>query len=213
MIRRADAGFVRMVDGLVVFWVVLWAALAGWVGFSLWELADVGNTLVQSGQTLDSAGQALQRAGDIPLIGDVPEQLGTQVRATGADIIDRGQEALAYGRQLAVLLAVSIGLAPVVPVLLPYLPARLARRREVETVRRLLRDPERRASLDVYLAHRAVDTVPLHRLERLTADPWGDLTHGRVGTLATAELARMGLTGDQRSDRRAGSAPEARGPF
>ncbi|PRY20207.1 hypothetical protein [Pseudosporangium ferrugineum] len=204
VLRRADAGFVRILDGLVVFWVVPWVALAGWIGFSLWELADVGNTLVQSGQTLDSAGQALQRAGDIPLIGDVPEQLGNQVRTTAADIIDRGQQSLAYGRQLAVLLAVAVGLAPVVPVLLPYLPARLARRREAETVRRLLRDPDRRPSLDVYLAHRAVSTLPLQRMEALTADPWDDLTHGRVGMLAAAELARMGIAGDRASAVRPG---------
>lgn len=193
LIRRANAATLSVIDGVVLFWLVLWAAVGTWVGFSLWELSAVGETLVQSGRTLDSAGQALQRAGDIPLIGRWPAQLGDDVRATAAELVHRGRETSAYGRRLGVLLAVTVSLAPVLPVLVPYLPARIARRREVTALTRLLRDPGRRRLVDFYLAHRAVDLVPLHRLEQASGDPWQDLADGRLGPLADAELARLGL--------------------
>jgi hypothetical protein len=131
LIRRADAASLGIVDGTVIFWLLLWSVVGGWVGFSLWELSALGDTIVQSGRTLDSAGQTLQDAGGLPLIGEWPQRLGDQVRATAADIVLRGRESAAYGRQLGVLLGVTVAMAPVVPVLAPYLPARISRRREV----------------------------------------------------------------------------------
>ncbi|MEU8230454.1 hypothetical protein AB0C12_12745 [Actinoplanes sp. NPDC048967] len=196
LIRRANAATLNVIDGLVLFWLLLWTAVGVWVGLSLWELAAIGDTLVQSGRTLDSAGEVLQDAGGLPLVGRWPGQLGDQVRATAAEIVGSGHDASAYGRRLAVLLAVTVGIAPVVPVLAPYLPARIARRREVAALTRLLRDPARRRMADFYLAHRAVDMVPLHRLQRVTDDPWRDLTDGLPQALADAELIRLGLRRD-----------------
>jgi hypothetical protein len=193
LIRRADAATLNVIDGIVLFWLLLWTAVGVWVGLSLWGLAAIGDTLVQSGRTLDSAGEVLQDAGGLPLVGRWPEQLGDQVRATAAEIVGTGRDTSAYGRRLAVLLAVTVGTAPVVPVLAPYLPARVARRREVTALRRLLRDPARRSMTDFYLAHRAVDLVPLHRLQQVTDDPWRDLTEGHPEVLAEAELRRLGL--------------------
>jgi hypothetical protein len=194
LIRRVDAASLGMFDGVVVFWLVLWSAVGGWVGFSLWELSDLGGTIVQSGRTLDSAGRTLQDAGNLPLIGEWPQRLGDEVRATAADIVSRGRETAAYGRQLAVLLGLTVALAPVVPVLAPYLPARAGRRREVDTIARLLHDPAHRRTVDFYLAHRALTLLPLHRLCHATDDPWRDLAEGRLRPLADAELSRLGLS-------------------
>lgn len=163
-------------------------------GLSLWELSALGDTIVQSGRTLDSAGRTLQEAGDLPLIGEWPQRLGDQVRATAADIVLRGRESAAYGRQLAVLLGVTVALAPVVPVLAPYLPARIIRRREVRAVVRLLRDPARHRTVDFYLAHRALTTLPPQRLCGTTEDPWRDMAEGRLRPLADAELSRLGIS-------------------
>ena len=190
LIRRADARWLSVIDGVVIFWLVLWAAIGWWVGFSLWHLAGVGDTLVQSGHTLDSTGEALGHVGDIPLIGHWPDRLGAEVRATAADIIGRGQESALYGRRLAVLLGLAVGLMAVVPILVSYLPTRVARRREVAAVRRMLRDPDRRWLLDFYLARRAVRTASLHRLEGFAGDGGRGLTEER---LAQAELDRLGL--------------------
>ncbi|MEV6842799.1 hypothetical protein [Actinoplanes sp. NPDC051411] len=189
LIRRADARWLNVVDSVVLFWLVLWTAVGCWVGFSLWHLAGVGDTLVQSGQTLDTAGQALQRVGDIPLIGQWPDRLGAEVRATAVEIIGRGRETALYGQRLAVLLGLTVGLVAIVPILAPYLPARITRRREVAAIRRMAGDPSRRPLLDFYLAHRAMGSMPLHRLERMAGHA-GALSEER---LAEAELGRLGL--------------------
>lgn len=193
LIRRVDAASLGVFDGVVLFWLVLWSVVGGWVGFSLWELSALGDTIVQSGRTLDSAGRTLQDAGDLPLIGEWPQRLGDEVRATAADIVSRGQETTAYGRQLGVLLGLTVALVPVVPVLAPYLPARIGRRREVRTIARLLHDPAHRRTVYFYLAHRAVTQLDLRRLCRTTDDPWRDLAEGRLRPLADAELSRLGL--------------------
>lgn len=196
LIRRTDAATLTMIDGLVIFWLVLWSVVGAWVGFSLWELSALGGTLVESGRTLDSVGQALQRAGDLPLIGAWPAELGDQVRATAAEIIARGEQSAAYGRQVSVLLAITVAVVPVLPVLVPYLPARVGRRRDVKAVARALQNPAQRRALEFYLAQRAVCLVPLRRLIPVTDDPWRDMAEGRLQTLADAELARLGLSGD-----------------
>lgn len=61
LIRRADARWLSVIDGVVLFWLVLWTAVGCWAGFSLWRLASPRERLVQSGSTVDSAGEALQR--------------------------------------------------------------------------------------------------------------------------------------------------------
>jgi hypothetical protein len=138
----------------------------------------------------------LQDAGELPLIGEWPQRLAGEVRATAAEIMNRGPEITTYGRQLGVLLGVTVALAPVMPVLVPYLPARVSRRRETRALARALRDPACRRTTDFYLAHRALSVLPLHRLCRVTGDPWLDLVEGRLQPLADAELARLGLSRD-----------------
>lgn len=189
-----------MIDGVVVFWLVLWSVVGGWVGLSLWELSAVGDTLLQSGRTLDSAGRALQDAGDLPLIGQWPQRLGDEVRATAAEIVQTGRDTTAHGRRLSVLLGVTVAVGPMVPVL-PYLPARIARRREARAVARSLHEPAGSRALDAYLAHRAIALLPWDRLRTVTDDPWRDLTDGRLQALADAELHRLGLSRPAATDR------------
>jgi len=190
LIRRADARWLTLIDGVVVFWLLLWTAVGCWVAVSLWHLASVGDTLVQSGQTLDSTGQALQRIGDLPLIGPWPDRLGAEVRATAAEIIGRGRETSLWGQRLAVLLGLTVALTAVVPIIAPYLPARIARRRETATIRRMLRDPRNRPLLTLYLAHRSMGALALHRLERIASGGGGQVSEE---LLAEAELDHLGL--------------------
>jgi hypothetical protein len=83
---------IRMLDGLVVFWTVFWFAVGVATAYSIWQLAGLGDTLAQSGQALGNAGEAVARLGQIPVVGDRPEQLGRQVQQTAADVIQRGHE-------------------------------------------------------------------------------------------------------------------------
>jgi len=188
-----DERTVRVVDGVVVFWAVLWLAIAVWSGFSLWQLSKLGTSVAQSGHALDSAGAALQSLGELPLVGDGPTQLGDEVRATAADVAERGVDARRQLRSLAVLLGLAIFLMPVVPVAGLYLPLRLSRQRDVAALRRALMTEADSAAFDAYLARRAVAHLDYATLREVSPDPGGDLAAGRVRPLADAELRRVGL--------------------
>lgn len=192
-IRTADEATVRLLDGLVIFWLVLWLVVGGWSGILIWQLSDLGNTVTNSGQALTSTGEALQALGELPIVGERPGELGDEVVSTAYDIAVRGQEVRTQLRQLAVALGFSIVLMPTTPVLGLYLPQRLARRRELLDVRRALTSDGLDPRLERYLAERAVDHLPYATVRRLSEDPWQDIAHGRSSALARAEIVRMGL--------------------
>lgn len=192
-IRSSDTSTIRLLDGLVALWFVLWLVIGGWAGHTLWSLSELGDTVSSSGQATQSAGDALQVVGGVPVIGERPLELGKEVSATGEEITQRGQQVKGQMRQLSLLLGLAIALIPTVPVLGLYLPQRLSRRRSVEQLRRSLQDAGALESLDRYLAERAIRTLPYHALHALVGDPWQAIEDGRTRSLADAELARFGL--------------------
>jgi hypothetical protein len=97
-------------------------------------------------------------------------------------------------RGLAVLLGIVVALGPASPVLVAYLPRRLAWRREVREVRAALDSPATHEAAVEQLARRAVHNLGLHQLLAITPDPEGDLVAGRCRPLARAELERLGLS-------------------
>jgi hypothetical protein len=198
LVRRTDATSLHVIDGVVLLWVLLWLAIGAWVGYTLWGIASLGDTLGDAGRTLGAAGQLLQRAGDIPIIGDRSRALGDDVRGTAAEIIAQGRRSAELGRQLSILLSVTVVVATLAPVLLPYVPARIARSREVRRLLHTLRTAQDTHALDAHLAQRALLSVPLDRLPVVTLShpPDGD---GRTRALADAELARLGLRRDDRA--------------
>lgn len=192
-IRSSDASTIRLLDGLVAFWFVLWLVIGGWAGHTMWSLSELGDTVSSSGRATQSAGQALQVVGGVPVIGEKPLELGKQISATGEEITQRGQQVKGQMRQLSLLLGLAIALMPTTPVLGLYLPLRLSRRRSVGQLRRSLQDPDEADSLDRYLAERAIRTLPYTVLHALVGDPWQAIESGRTRRLADAELARFGL--------------------
>ncbi|NHA69627.1 hypothetical protein [Phycicoccus flavus] len=196
MARRAwdaDAGTVRTWDGVVVFWVVFWLVIGAWTGYLLWQLTGLAASTVDSGRSLGSAASALRTLSAVPIIGDQTGALGEQVGATADGIVRSGRQADSSIRGLSVLLGAAVALAPSGAVLLFYLPARVARRREVKHVRRGLDEHGDTAAMRALLAHRAVATLDPSRLMSITSDPHADLAEGRHGDLAAAELHRLGI--------------------
>ncbi len=189
----ADAGAVRTWDGVVLFWVVFWLAVGAWTGYQLWQLTGLAASTIDSGHSLGQAADALQRLSSIPIIGDRTGALGDQVGSTADQIVASGQQADRSIRGLSVLLGVAVAVAPTGAVLMFYLPARLARRRESRAVRESLGHEESAAPLLALLAHRAVGSLSPTELLAITADPQGDLAAGRHDALATAELSRLGI--------------------
>jgi hypothetical protein len=74
-----------------------------------------------------------------------------------------------------------------------YLPLRLSRGREVNGLRRALRDHGDDEGFDRYLAERALRNLPYADVQALVGDPWRAISEGRSRELADAELARLGV--------------------
>lgn len=192
-VRTADQSTIRRLDGLVLLWVVLWLVIGGWAGYTMWQVSQVGETVVTSGQAIGSTGDALESLGDVPVVGDRTAELGSEVVAAADDIVRRGHEVQSQLRQLSVLLGLAIVVLPATPVLGLYLPMRNARQRDIAEVQRLLSGSSDGALADRYLAERAVRRLTFTALQRIDPDPWGALAEGRTRSLADAELQRLGL--------------------
>lgn len=192
-VRTADQATVQRLDGLALFWVVLWVMIGGWAGYTIWQVSELGDTVSISGRAIGSTGDALESLGDVPVVGGSTAELGGQVVAAGDDIVLRGQEVQSQLRQLSVLLGLAIALVPAAPVLGMYLPLRNSRRRDVAEVRRLLGTSTDAALTDRYLAERAVRGLPFTAVQEVEKDPWRAVAEGRTRPLADAELRRLGL--------------------
>lgn len=189
----------QLLDGVVVFWVVLWLLVGTATGVQIWRLSRLSDTAEVSAGAVDRAGKALLAIGELPLVGETPTELGTEIRDAAAEIEERAARTRADVRRLSVLLGLSTFAIPVTPIVGLYLPLRLRRRAEVRSIRRSLRtaggtgpasDP---GPLAAYLARRAVHHLSFAELVSVTADPLRDLETGRHGALAAAELRRLGI--------------------
>ncbi len=178
---------------MLVFWCVFWIVIGAWTGYQIFQLTGLTDSTVQSGKALQTAGRALSNLRDVPLIGDSTSQLGGQVRTTADGIVANGTQARQSVQRLGVLIGVAVALGPTGPVVLFYLPMRLARRREVNAVKRALNAGSAGPALEAHLAEQAVAHLTFERLWALTQDPRGDLARGHHRALADAELARLGL--------------------
>lgn len=185
-------------------WAILWIILGVATAVQVQKLTEVSDSLVQSGEALDTAGVALQEVGRLPLIGDAPEQFGTEVRETADDVRAAGASSRATVRSVSVLLGAALVLIPIVPVVGLYVPLRISLARQKRAVARALDEIDVHPHLEEFLAHRAVQQLPYDSLRQVSADPWGDLQRRSYRHLANAELTRLGLTGWRRQARAGG---------
>jgi hypothetical protein len=153
---------------------------------------SLSDTVAQAGSTLDHAGRAIEVLSVVPVVGEAPEELARRVRTAAAEVQAAGRSSRQSIRNLSLLLGFAIALVPATPVLGFYLPLRVRRTREVRAVARRLAaggDP----ALEALLARRAVQYLPYHRLQQVSADPVADLRAGRFRRLAEAKLDRLGV--------------------
>lgn len=192
-VRTADVSTIRLLDGAVVAWIVLWLVVAVWSAFTIWELSELGDTVTTTGQSIGNAGSALKSLEDLPVVGERPGEVGSDALVAGAEIEARGQLVKSQLQQLAILLGMAICLIPTTPVVGLYVPLRLARRREVRSLREALRRHPDDAALERYLAERAIRAHSYAEVRTLETDPWAAIDEGRTRILADAELARLGV--------------------
>jgi hypothetical protein len=177
-------------DVMVLVWVYAWIR----IGMRVHDLVDA---LATPGQRLEDAGGSFAgsvsrlggRADDLPIVGDrLGDAFGSV--AQGGRALERAgiaqQDAV---HTLALWLGVLLAVVPIIWALVRYLPGRIQWVREATAAARL-----RTSAADLRLfALRALVTVPLSELHKVSADPAGDYDAGRFRDLAAVELASMGL--------------------
>src|SRR5919202_4170987 len=154
----------RALDGAVVLCVVLWLWAGITVGHEVRRLAGLGDTAGRLGTAVTAVGRAV---GDIPVIGG---QVGGAVQNAGRDATASARQARDDTRRVALLLGLVVALVHTIPLLLAYLPGRMAVERDRRALRRALAGADADATREL-LAVRAIAHLPLHELRRISADP------------------------------------------
>ena len=190
---RPRQSTVRLLDGAVAAWVILWVLVGLGVAREVQELNELAETVELAAGAIEETGNVLNTIADVPFIGGGVAELAERIERTGISARRSAAESRASVRSLSRVLGASVALMPSLLLLALYLPLRLLWRREADAIRRALRRDPRDERLDEYLARRAAATLPYGELRRLTEDPWQDLAERRFRTLADAELARLGI--------------------
>jgi hypothetical protein len=177
-------------DLAVLAWAALWVA-AGLALYRLVEkLAVPGRRAEQAGGGFAGALDDIQeKVGRIPVVGDELRDPFGRVADAGRTLAEAAAAQQEVVHQLALWLGVVVAVVPVIPVLLVWLPRRVAWAREAGAASRL-----RLAGADLELfALRALANRPLRELHRVTPDPAGALRAGDYAGLAELELRALGL--------------------
>jgi hypothetical protein len=184
--------------------LVAWSAVWIWVGVSLGAevrgLTRLSDTIGAVGRAVEDVGVSLESLEGVPLIGGDIAEPAREIRDAGRSARGSARVSRRSAERVGTLLTVSIILIPTLPVLVLYLPERIAFARDRRAVGRALHEGDR-AALDEVLALRAVAGLPYHRLRAVSDDPGADLAEGRHHRLAEAELGRLGLRRAQRAAR------------
>ncbi|MGB9280819.1 MAG: hypothetical protein WCB57_12170 [Pseudonocardiaceae bacterium] len=185
---------IRCLDVLAAALVAVFVGLGVVVGVDLTRLAGFSTSLLDAARALDQIGHTLGVLAQLPLVGQRIGPVAASVQQTAASTRGNAVAAAASVHALAVVIGVAIAAVPMTPLLVGYLPLRLARFREMRSLRRVLAVRPVDPQFVAHLAHGAVSRLPYARLRQTSADPWGDLAAGRHHELATAELRRLGIT-------------------
>lgn len=183
---------IRRLDVLSVVIVIGFAALGLFAGLHLWGLAGLHRGLLGAATGLESTGRAIASLADLPLVGDAAQRQADNVVRTAAEVRTGALAVRDSVQVMAVAVGVAIALLAVAPVAVLYLPLRLARRRELSELRRMLSEPAEPMLIE-HLAREALRRVPYRQLRQMSPHPWRDLERGDHLHFAAAELRRLGL--------------------
>jgi hypothetical protein len=190
---RSSARLIHVLDAVVLLWVAAWVVLAVLVGREVRNLRELSETVVLAGVAVEDTGELVATLEGVPFIGGEVGDVANRVREAGASAQESGQESRDSTEDLSVLLALSIGLIPTLPLLGLYVPLRLAWTQDARAVRRALAADPDDQGLRQFLARRAVANLHYYELLAVSRDPYADLDAGRFDALADRELERLGL--------------------
>jgi hypothetical protein len=187
------ARLIRLLDAAAVAWVAAWIVLAVLVAREVRNLRELSDTVVVAGVAVEETGDLLGSLQSVPFLGGQVGEVADRVSEAGRSAQESGRDSRDSTENLSVLLALSIGLIPTLPLLGLYAPLRVTWTREARAVRRALEATPRDPVLSEFLARRAVANLPYHELRAVSASPFQDLAEGRFEALAGRELERLGL--------------------
>jgi hypothetical protein len=202
----ASTRTVWVADVLVVVWTVTWIVLAVLIRNEIRNLNSLSDTVGLAGTAVKDTGAALHDLEALPFVGEQIGRVADQIDAAGdSAVASAGQSRQSISR-LSVLLTIAVAVIPTVPVVAAYAPFRVSRFREIRAVRRAAAKAGNDPAFQEFLARRAAENLPFHRLREVTPNAWRDLESGRYGPLAEAELRRLGLRprADEESAERSG---------
>lgn len=185
-IRLAGGPGLLWLDVLVLAWALAWTGAGIVVSHEVRGLSELSDTAAQTGRAAIAVGDAVR---GLPLVGERVREAGDEVRAAGAEAVGSARSARASARRVGDLLGAAIAAIPTLPILLLYIPARIAATRERRDLRHALATCSR-DELDQLLALRAAARLPLRRLMEVSDNPARDLGDGLHRKLAEAELRR-----------------------
>lgn len=120
-------------------------------------------------------------------------RLGDRAREAGESAQESGAASRESVENLSVLLGLTIGLVPTLPLLAVWVPLRIRRARDVRALRAAIATHGDEPVFRRFLARRAVERLPYARLLRVAPEPWRDPSPEEERRLARAELERLGL--------------------
>ncbi len=186
-----SAKTMRLLDVLLVAYVVVWAVLGILIAADIRRQADLSDHVTRIGETLNDIGQSLDILGGLPLVGGNIGEVTGRVTDAGESVQQSGRDSRASLERMGLLVGVAFAALPLMLVFPVYLPLRLAWRREVRAVAAALAGGG--PDLDRVLARRALASLSYERLLELGPDPWAALDGDDARALADAELERLGL--------------------
>jgi hypothetical protein len=189
---------IRTLDGVVVLWVICWIVMGIVVGRDIRELSVVPRSFVSTSRAITSVAGTIQQLANLPVIGSQIRPLTGTVQAEARSIRSTGVATNGSIRELSILLGVAVAMAPTAPLLALYVPLRVSQEREARAFRRALRRSQDDPVFEEFLARRAAEHLPYHRLREISDNPWRDIQSGNLRPLADAELRRVGVAREPR---------------
>ncbi len=191
------------VDFTVACWIVLWIWLGTVVHDGVEVLADPGERISAAADDLaGSRGDAGDALDDAPVVGDEVAQPFESAADASTALGDAGDAEADAARRLAFWGGVVVAVLPILYVLRRYVPWRLRFLLDATAATTVLRGG---ADLELF-AWRAVTTMPLSRVVRVSDDPVGAIRrgdHDAVRRLAELELRRLGVDDTRSATRQA----------
>ncbi len=114
----------------------------------------------------------------LPMVGSTIAPLAKSAASEAASVQASGRVSARSVRRLSLLLGLAVVVAPTLPLLVLYAPFRIAPESEARAFRRALANGADDSAFEEFLAQRAVQNLPYHRLREITTNPWREIRQG-----------------------------------